>query len=45
MSRIIRFDGIVFSVFTASHQVSWQTYVPIYEEDIDGNSGTPNDPH
>ena len=38
MSRIIRFDGIVF-------RVSWQTYAPLYEEDIDGNSGTPNDPN
>ena len=45
MSRIIRFDGIVFRVSASSHQVSWQTYAPLYEEDIDGNSGTPNDPN
>ena len=45
MSRINRFDGIVFSVSAVSHQVSWQTYAPLYEEDIDGNSVTPNDPN
>jgi len=45
MSRIIRFDGFVFSVSAASQQVSWQTYAPIYEKDIDGNSWTSNDPN
>jgi len=40
MSRWNRFDGINFRVAAASFL---QTYAPSFEEDIAGNSGTPND--